>query len=93
MNATNSQSKYKLLCKLTSQFYKFTWKTKMQKNIKIIQNTQQASTMKTKWRYRQKATSGGNVDYPENKELAQLHQESWKHNLEREHFSSKNWQR
>lgn len=36
----------------------------------IIQNIQQASTMKTKWQYRQKAISGGNIDYPENKELA-----------------------
>ena len=36
----------------------------------IIQNIQQASTMKTKRQYRQKAISGGNIDYPENKELA-----------------------
>ena len=49
--------------------------------------------MKTKWQYRQKAISGGNIDYPENKELAQPHQESWKHNLEKEYFYSTNWQR
>lgn len=36
-DATNSQSKYEqefLLCKLTGKFYKFTQKTKMQKNVK-----------------------------------------------------------
>lgn len=97
MNATNSQSKYEqefLLCKLTSQFYKFTWKTKMQENIKDYYPKYTTSIYNEhKWQYRQKAISGGNIDYPENKELAQPHQESWKHNLEEEYFSSTNWQR
>lgn len=39
--------------------------------------------MKNKWQCGQKAISRGHVDNPKNKELAQLHWKSGKHNLEK----------